>query len=690
LKYDAGTALERMDSLKEHFAASRFDDAWHVLRNLARTESDFTGYMKLCQWHRKLLTAAPPTSQKAVRIALLGGATTDILEAPLSLALESLNLSATIFRADYNTYAEEMLNPDGATAQFKPEVALLVITPANIPSWPNPGDSLDAVRKKVREVADHWLGLCRKLHEHTRCEIVINNFHPLPTRPHGNLAAKLPWDHNNFLRRLNADLGDRAPSYVHVNDVDALAAHHGLPKFFDQRYWFHAKQPVSFDCLVPYVRNTARVVGALFGRTAKCLVLDLDNTLWGGVIGDDGLDGIKLGEGDALGEAYKAFQQYVLHLKNRGILLAACSKNDESTALLPFEQHPEMLLKRADFVSFKANWDGKPDNLRAIAKDLNIGLDSLVFVDDNPAERQHVRQRCPEVTVIDLPEDPAGYARALDEAAPFEVTAISDEDRLRSQQYLANASRGALLESAGDYDAYLASLNQRATISPFVSSDLDRITQLINKSNQFNLTTLRLSRSQVEGAMNDHGALPLTVRLTDTFGDNGLISVFIGVKDGDALRIDLWLMSCRVLKRGVEKILLNHVAHRARQMGLTRLRGSYVPTPKNGLVKEHYASLGFSAAGADARTGATEWSLDLTTFRPFVVPIATDSPAFHLALILGDPPRVRQPDPPDASHSSTDVYPRLSRENPDPWNSTKSGASSPPSSATPSTTTHWR
>jgi FkbH-like protein len=612
-----------MSSLKELLDHDRLDEAWHALRDQARSESDFTSYLKLCQYHRKLLARSPSRATKTIKLAILGGATTDILEAPLSLALESFNLTATIFRADYNSYAEEMLNPASATAQFKPDVALLVITPANIPSWPNPGDSLEAVQKKVREVADHWLGLCRKLHEHTRCEIVINNFHPLPTRPHGNLAAKLPWDHNNFLRRVNTDLGDRAPAYVHINDVDALAAHHGLPRFFDQRYWFHAKQPVSFDCLVPYVRNTARIVGALFGRTAKCLVLDLDNTLWGGVIGDDGLDGIKLGEGDALGEAYKSFQQYVLQLKHRGILLAVCSKNDESNALLPFDKHPESLLKRSDFVAFKASWDGKPDNLRAIAKELNIGLDSLVFVDDNPAERQHVRQRCPEITVIDLPEDPAAYARALDDAAPFEVTAISDDDRLRSQQYLANASRRDAIESAGDYDAYLASLNQRATISPFVPPDLDRITQLINKSNQFNLTTLRLTRSQVEQFMNDDAAVALTVRLTDTFGDNGLISVFIGVKQNDALRIDLWLMSCRVLKRGVEKILLNHAAHRAQQMGLTQLTGAYLPTPKNALVKDHYRSLGFTLTREDP-AGATHWTLDLRNYKPLTVPIAVE------------------------------------------------------------------
>jgi len=584
---------------------------------------DYATLMSLVRARRRLGPNVPRAQgARAVRVALLGGATTELIEAPLALSLEAIGIEPRIHRAEYNTFAQEMLDPASATAEFQPEVTVLVATPANLPSWPNAGDTRERADQLARETADHWLDLCRRLHERVGCEVVLNNFHRLPTRPLGNLGAKLPWDANNFLRRVNMYLGDGAPPYVHIVDVESLSALHGVRRWFDARYWYHAKQPVSFDCLPALVRNTARVIGALYGRTAKCLVLDLDNTLWGGVVGDDGVEGLRLGEGDAVGEAFKAFQQYVLRLKERGVLLAVCSKNEESNALAGFT-HPEMVLRREDFVSFQANWEPKPDNIIRIAREINIGLDSLVFVDDNPAEREHVRQRLPMVKVIDLPEDPADYAIAVDDAGLFEVTAISTEDQQRSRQYAENAARQQLLESSGDYDEYLATLEQKAVIRDFDEVSLDRITQLINKSNQFNLTTLRLTRSQVEERMRDPDALAIYVRLADRFGDNGLISVISGRGEGDELVIDLWLMSCRVLKRGVEKLVCNDLVSRARAMGLARIRGTYLPTARNGLVKKHYASLGFRLV-EEREDGATSWVLDVAGYEPFDVPIQVE------------------------------------------------------------------
>ena len=486
-----------------------------------------------------------------------------MIEAPLVLALEVLGLGCEILRSDYNTFAQEMLDNRSATAAFKPEVAIVMNCPVNIPSWPKAGDSLERVKQITDEVCRYWIDLCAKFHEHTQCEIIINNFHPFPTAPLGNLGAKLPWDANNFIRRLNRELGDRLPAYIHVNDVESLSAKHGLMEWFDPRYWFHAKQPVSFDCLLPYVRNTARIIGALFGCSAKCLVLDLDNTLWGGVVGDDGPEGLVIGEGDPVGEAFKAFQEYLLKLKRRGVMLAVCSKNEESNALAAFEKRPEMPLKREDFVSFKANWRPKPENLREIASELNIGINTLVFVDDNPAEREHVRLSLPDVKVVELSEDPADYPRLLDEAGLFETTAVSAEDQERTEKYQENSQRARLQESAGDYSSYLASLRQKAVVKPFEEIQLDRITQLINKTNQFNLTTLRQSRSQVEALIENTGFLTAYVRLADRFGDNGLISVFFAHQEGQELWIDEWLMSCRVLKRGVEQLLCNYVVEKA-------------------------------------------------------------------------------------------------------------------------------
>lgn len=611
-----------MDELRQLIREERTDDAWRRLLRLAATTDDPNTYLQLVRsWKRLRQAATPRANGKTVRIALLGGATTDFLADPLALALDALGIATVMHRADFNTLAHEMLDPASATATFKPDVAVVAPVAANIPAWPAPGDDLERVRQLAREGRDHWLGLCTRLHEHTGCEIVLDNFHDLPYRPLGNLSATLPWEPSNFLRRLNLELGDAAPAYLHVHDVAALAAQHGVRRWFDPRYWHHAKQPVSFDCLLPYVRSTARIIGALYGRSAKCLVLDLDNTLWGGVVGDDGPDGIRVGPGDPVGEAFSAFQEYVLRLKERGVLLAVCSKNDERNALAAFEQRREMPLRREDFVAFRANWEPKPDNLVSIARELDIGIDSLVFVDDNPAEREHVRQRLPEVRVLELTDDPADYPALLDDAGYFEPVALSAEDRIRTEQYRANAERARTLESAGDYDAYLASLEQQAVLAPLEERSLDRITQLINKSNQFNLTTVRMTRSQVEELMRSPEHITLTVSLRDRFGDNGLISVIIARRDGAAaFHVDLWLMSCRVLKRGVERLVCNALVERMRAAGARELRGTYLPTAKNALVRDHYATLGFERihAGDD---GATDWRLALDTFQPFTVPI---------------------------------------------------------------------
>ena len=611
-----------MSSIGELIETKKYHNAWQTLLDQAQQVQSYSEFASVCRWREKLVQKAPnPNLRKSVKVALLGGATTQMMEAPLGLALEALGLGCEIFRSEYNTFAHEMLDNRSATASFKPEVAIVMNGPGNIPSWPKAGDSLEQVKEIIEDVCRYWMDLCAKLHEHTQCEIILNNFHPFPTAPLGNLGAKLPWDANNFIRRLNRELGDRLPAYIHVNDVESLSAKHGLLEWFDPRYWFHAKQPVSFDCLLPYVRNTARIIGALFGCSAKCLVLDLDNTLWGGVVGDDGPEGLVIGEGNPVGEAFKAFQEYLLKLKERGVMLAVCSKNEESNAVAAFEKRPEMVLKREDFVLFKANWRPKPENLREIASELNIGIDTLVFVDDNPAEREHVRLSLPNVKVVELSEDPADYPHLLDEVGLFETTAVSAEDQERTRKYHENSQRARLQESAGDYTSYLASLQQKAVVKPFEEIQLDRITQLINKTNQFNLTTLRQSRSQVEALMGDPKVLTAYVRLADRFGDNGLISVFFAHRKDQELWIDEWLMSCRVLKRGVEQLLCNYAIEKARAMGVTRLHGVYIPTKANKLVCDHYKSLGFAATGAEPN-GTTHWSLDLAGYQPVKVEIA--------------------------------------------------------------------
>jgi FkbH-like protein len=351
------------------------------------------------------------------------------------------------------------------------------------------------------------------------------------------------------------------------------------------------------------------------GLGKKCLVLDLDNTLWGGVIGDDGLGGIRLGQGDAESEAYVAFQKYVQALQKRGVILAVCSKNTESIALEPFEKHPEMVLRVGDISCFQANWDDKATNLGRIASELNIGLNSLVFVDDNPAERSIIRRLRPEVAVPELPEEPAEYIRALERYRFFQSTSISAEDLKRTAFYRADIQRRATEVSADDLDGFLRSLELVARIAPIEPATLDRSVQLIHRSNQFNLTTCRYSNADVLQRVNDPRWLTRTISLRDRFGDHGLVSVVLAEESSDALLIDTWLMSCRVLKRGVERLVLNHLAERARARGLVRLEGRYIPTAKNGLVRDHYAELGFTRLDDDA-SGATRWELRLGDSHP--------------------------------------------------------------------------
>jgi FkbH-like protein len=345
-------------------------------------------------------------------------------------------------------------------------------------------------------------------------------------------------------------------------------------------------------------------------------VLDLDNTLWGGVVGDDGLAGLVIGQGSALGEAFVAFQDYVRELSRRGVILAVCSKNDEANAFEPFDSHPEMVLRRGDIASFVANWGDKPSNLRAIAAELNIGLDSLVFVDDNPFERSLVRRELPIVAVPEIGDDPALYAGTLADAGYFEGVAITEEDRARTGQYQNNRARESLKASTTDLGSYLCGLEMQLIWRRFDDIGLQRTVQLINKTNQFNLTTRRYSEEEVLGVMRDPRAFGLQLRLLDRFGDNGVIAIVIGRMQGEEdCLIDTWLMSCRVLGRQVEPTTLNLVADAAKGLGARRLVGEYVQSKKNGMVRDHYTRLGFTTV-AEGEDGGTRNVLDLAPFVP--------------------------------------------------------------------------
>jgi FkbH-like protein len=421
-----------------------------------------------------------------------------------------------------------------------------------------------------------------------------------------------------IVESLNARL--RQESHINLLAIDSIAAADGIAQWHDPVLWHRAKQEIHPRVSHIYGDLVGRLVAAMRGRSRKCLVLDLDNTLWGGVIGDDGLDGIQLGQGTALGEAFVAFQRYAQRLARRGVILAVCSKNDEPNAREPFEKHPDMVLKSAEIACFIANWQDKASNLRTIAARLNIGLDALVFVDDNPFERNLVRQELPEVAVPELPDDPSLYARTIADAGYFEALAITEEDRERSGQYQANLAREELRAGATDMEGYLRGLDMRLIVRRFDSVGIPRITQLINKTNQFNLTTRRYTEEEIRAIAQDDNSIALQFRLLDRFGDNGTIAILIGRRIGGAVHIDTWLMSCRVLGREVEQACLNAICAAANAAGASRLMGEYRPTVKNSMVRDLYARLGFTLISAGdesaAGTGITHWQLSLESWQP--------------------------------------------------------------------------
>lgn len=430
-----------------------------------------------------------------------------------------------------------------------------------------------------------------------------------------------------MVEALNARLADWArEGGIVLVDIARLAASVGHERWDDPRHWHASKLGFAPDMLPVYGDVVARTLGALKGRAKKALVLDLDNTLWGGVIGDDGLEGIVLGQGNATGEAFVAIQQMALELRQRGVVLAVCSKNEDDAARLPFQRHPDMLLRENHVAVFQANWTDKAANLKVIAETLNIGVDALVFLDDNPVERAQVRRELPMVGVPELPADPALYPRTLAAAGYFDTVAISAEDRVRADLYQSNAERAQMMAQASDMDSYLASLDMVCTIRAVDPVSRPRVAQLINKSNQYNLTTRRYTEAEVAAAEADPKRHAVQIRLVDRFGDNGIISVLIADKGEDAWDIDTWLMSCRVLGRRVQEAALAHLAAAAAAEGARTLVGRYVPSAKNRMVEDHYAKLGFAPAG-DLPDGGTRWTLDLSTYAAPSLPMRVDDGA---------------------------------------------------------------
>ena len=557
-----------------------------------------------------------------LRIALLSSHTVDHLVPAIRVAGLQRRLALSVHVAPYGMYRQALLMDDPELASFAPQLIVLALdardAPLQLPLEASQQDVDAAVAERVDELRLLW----RRARERYAAQVVQQTIVPADPPIFGSFEALVPVSPYALIERLNAAIRAAArEDGVLLMDLAWEAARGSYGDGLAEPVrWYQAKQLVSPNLAPLYGDQLARIAAASAGLSRKCLVLDLDNTLWGGVVGDDGVDGIHLGQGSPSGEAFLAFQRYAAQLARRGIILAVCSKNDLSVAEAAFN-HPEMALKRSDIAAFVANWEDKAGNLRRIASMLDIGLDSLVFVDDNPAERDIVRRELPEVAVPELPDDVADYPARVAAAGYFEAVSFTSDDATRGRNYALNAERKAAMSQATDMEGYLRGLEMVLTATPIGAAELARSTQLINKTNQFNLTTRRYSEAEVERIASDPAAVALAIRLADKFGDNGLISVVLARPDAavasDELLIDSWLMSCRVLGRQVEDAVLDVLAAAATAAGYHALIGEYRPTERNGMVAEHFPRLGFvqHPALSDSEPDATFWRCELKSPR---------------------------------------------------------------------------
>lgn len=562
------------------------------------------------------------------RLGILASATFDLVLDCLPAAAARHGVALDLVSTPYDQVMQQALDPMSDINTAQADAVLIAVDHRWLnldkPNLNEPkSERVDAAMQKLRAVIEG-------VRTHGHAPVILQNLPAPPQTVFGNYDRRVPGTVRAIIdeaNRMIVALADETNSYL--LDAAALAERVGTDHWFDPVQWTSYKLPFSADCILIYTDVLGRLLGSIRGKARKCLVLDLDNTLWGGVIGDDGIAGLEIGQGNARGESFLAIQQAAVELRDRGIVLSVCSKNDDAVARIPFREHPEMLLRENHIAVFQANWVDKASNLESIAKTLNIGLDALVLLDDNAAERAQVRAALPAVAVPELTDDPAWFPWYLSAAGYFEAVTFSAEDRLRAESYASNARRAEVMAKARDLGEYLTSLDMVISFAPFDRTGRQRITQLINKTNQFNLTTRRYTEAEVSAMEADPSLFTLQARLADKFGDFGMIAVVIcrpAKSDPSTWNIDTWLMSCRVLGRQVEQAMLAKISSEAKKRAVDRLIGTYIPTAKNGMVSEHYKKLGFHQI--DSLTeGQSVWEMNLSTHAVPKLPMRVEDKA---------------------------------------------------------------
>ena len=549
------------------------------------------------------------SSYKKIKVALLGDTATQFLKQALRGTGFEQGIDLDIWEADFNQIERQVFDPSSELFEFNPEIIIIFHSAHKLL------DKYNKLKLTLQNsLANTQLELVSNIvitiNSQLKSKIIYYNYTEINDSVFGNYANKIESSFLFQIRKLNFELMVFATkqSSFYICDISSIQNHSGKINLFQPSIYINTEMVLKIDILPEVAKKTTDLIGAMTGSFKKCLILDLDNTMWGGVIGDDGLENIQLGN-LGIGKSFTEFQYWIKKLKNRGIILAVCSKNTESIAKEPFEKHPDMVLRLDDIAVFVANWENKADNIRQIQSILNIGFDSMVFLDDNPFERNIVRENINGITVPELPEDPADYLEFLYTLNLFETTSISNEDAERTKQYQVEAERVVLQKSFTNEDDFLKSLNMVSFVEPFNKFNTPRVAQLSQRSNQFNLRTVRYTEAEIENSIVDKNIISFTFTLSDKFGDNGMICVIIlRPEDKDNLFIDTWFMSCRVLKRGMENFVLNTIVNCARENGYSFLKGEYIQTEKNVLVKDHYFQLGFEQA-------TNHWILNVNNYQ---------------------------------------------------------------------------
>ena len=536
--------------------------------------------------------------KKSINVAILGGSTTDLIKKTLSKLMLANKIKVNIYESNYNQFYFEAINISKKLKSFNPDIIYIHITNKNIEPFPKVEDSDAKISKLLKQNIEKFHTIWKSLTKEFNCTIIQNNFEFLNYSSLGNLDSSKNYGKINFINQLNAALYKKIQNFnnIIINDINLISSRFGLKKWQDDTLYFNYKYALSFDAIQVLAYSISRIILSLLGKSKKCLVVDFDNTIWGGVIGEVGEKNIEIGNDSPRGEIFLRFQKYLLDLTSIGIILAGCTKNEYKVAASGLK-NKNCIIKENNFAVIQANWKNKAENIRIIAKKLNIGLDSIVFVDDSKFERESVKTQLPMVAVPEIGEDPENFIHNLDILNYFEKSILSKEDLKRSNYYENNFKREQIKTKYKDYKEYLKSLKMKSLFKNFNKYNMTRVTQLINKTNQFNLTMKRMSEKDVLKISNNKDYLTISANLEDKFGDNGIVTILIAEIKKRRLEIKSWLMSCRVFNRNLEIALFDQLIILCKKKGIENIHGTFIPSDKNNIVKNFYASLNFKKNG---------------------------------------------------------------------------------------------